>query len=56
MLQRIVGEDLHVQLDLSSQKLMTRADPGMLDQCSQPGSQCRDAMPAAAIWSSRPAP
>ena len=47
MLQRIVGEDLHVQLDLSSQKLMTRADPGLLDQVLlNLVVNARDALPA----------
>jgi PAS domain S-box-containing protein len=32
MLQRIVGADVHLRLDLASTRLLTRADPGLLDQ------------------------
>ncbi len=32
MLQRIIGEDICLQLNLHPSPLMTRADPGMLDQ------------------------
>lgn len=46
MLQRIIGEDVRLQLELHSGPLMTRADPGMLDQLVMNlAVNARDAMP-----------
>jgi len=46
MLQRILGEDVHMRLDLHSRPLMTRADPGMVDQLLMNlVVNARDAMP-----------
>jgi len=46
MLQRIIGEDVRVQLHLDSRPLMTHADPGMLDQILMNlAINARDAMP-----------
>ncbi|HUP52595.1 MAG TPA: ATP-binding protein, partial [Longimicrobiales bacterium] len=47
MLQRIIGEDVRLQLSLHPTPLMTRADAGMLDQILMNLSvNARDAMPA----------
>jgi nitrogen-specific signal transduction histidine kinase len=46
MLQRIIGEDVRLQLSLHSTPLTTRADPGMLDQVLMNlAVNARDAMP-----------
>ncbi len=46
MLQRIVGEDVHMQLNLHPRPLLTRADAGMLDQVLMNlVVNARDAMP-----------
>jgi PAS domain S-box-containing protein len=46
MLQRIIGEDVRLHLDLHSAPLTTRADAGMLDQVLMNlGVNARDAMP-----------
>jgi PAS domain S-box-containing protein len=46
MLQRIIGEDVHLQLHLHPVPLLTHADPGMLDQVAMNLSvNARDAMP-----------
>jgi PAS domain S-box-containing protein len=46
MLQRIIGEDVHLQLNLHSAPLLTHADPGMLDQVAMNlAVNARDAMP-----------
>jgi PAS domain S-box-containing protein len=46
MLQRIVGEDVHLQLNLHPRPLTTRADAGMLDQVLMNlVVNARDAMP-----------
>ena len=46
MLQRILGEDVRLKLDLHPRALMTRADPGMLDQVLMNlVINSRDAMP-----------
>jgi len=47
MLQRIIGEDVRLQLRLHSTPLVTRVDPGMLDQVLlNLAVNARDAMPA----------
>jgi CheY-like chemotaxis protein len=47
MLQRIIGETVVLQLDLDSQPLVTRVDPGMMDQLLMNlAINSRDAMPA----------
>lgn len=46
MLERIIGEDVRLELDLCAEPLMTRADPGMLEQLLMNLSvNARDAMP-----------
>ena len=46
MLQRIIGEDVRLQLHLHPTPLMTQADAGMLDQVVMNLSvNARDAMP-----------
>ena len=46
MLQRIIGEDVHLQLHLHPAPLMTRADAGMLEQVLMNiAVNARDAMP-----------
>jgi PAS domain S-box-containing protein len=46
MLQRIIGEDVHLQLNLHPRPLLTRADAGMLDQVVMNlVVNARDAMP-----------
>jgi PAS domain S-box-containing protein len=46
MVQRIIGEDIHLQLRLYPQALIVRADPGMLDQVVMNlVVNARDAMP-----------
>jgi PAS domain S-box-containing protein len=46
MLQRIIGEDIRLQLNLHPAPLLTRADPGMLDQVAMNlAVNARDAMP-----------
>lgn len=46
MLQRIIGEDVQLQMHFSSTPLWTRADPGMLDQVLMNlAVNARDAMP-----------
>lgn len=46
MLQRIIGEDVHLQLNLHPRPLLTRADAGMLDQLLlNLVVNARDAMP-----------
>ena len=46
MLQRIIGEDVRLQLNLHSSPLMTHADAGMLDQVAMNlAVNARDAMP-----------
>jgi len=46
MLQRIIGEDVRMQLNLHPMPLMTHADPGMLDQVVlNLAVNARDAMP-----------
>jgi PAS domain S-box-containing protein len=46
MLQRIIGEDVHLQLHLHPTPLLTHADPGMLDQVAMNlAVNARDAMP-----------
>lgn len=46
MIQRIIGEDIHLQLRLLPQPLLLRADPGMLDQVLMNlVVNARDAMP-----------
>jgi PAS domain S-box-containing protein len=46
MLQRIIGEDVHLQLHLHPAPLLTRADGGMLDQVLMNlAVNARDAMP-----------
>ena len=46
MLWRIIGEDVRLQLDLHPLPLLTRADPGMLDQVTlNLAVNARDAMP-----------
>ena len=46
MLQRIIGEDVRLQLNLHPAPLMTHADPGMLDQVAMNlAVNARDAMP-----------
>ncbi len=46
MLQRIIGEDVRLQLNLHPRVLLTRADPGMLDQVLMNlVVNARDAMP-----------
>jgi CheY-like chemotaxis protein len=47
MLQRIIGEDVRLQLDLHPVPLLTHADAGMLDQVAMNlAVNARDAMPA----------
>ncbi len=47
MLQRIIGEDVQLQLSLHPRELLTHADPGMLDQVLMNlVLNARDAMPA----------
>ena len=52
MLQRIIGEDVRLQLDLHPQPLPTRADAGMLDQVAMNlAVNARDAMPdGGTLW------
>ena len=46
MLQRIIGEDVHLQLNLPPAPLLTHADPGMLEQVAMNlAVNARDAMP-----------
>jgi PAS domain S-box-containing protein len=46
MLQRIIGEDVHLHLSLHPVPLLTHADPGMLDQVAMNlAVNARDAMP-----------
>src|SRR6202012_3997343 len=46
MLQRIIGEDVRLQLNLHPKPLITHADPGMLDQGRMNlAVNARDAMP-----------